>query len=386
MSSPTTIVIATGTRADWGLLHPLATELRRRAADVKVIATNMHLLEECGHTVDEITADGFGPFATVPTTGNPGEITADALKGFHRLLSDIRPDVMIVLGDRFEMLGAASGALLSGVPIVHIAGGTVSEGAFDDSIRHAITKMASLHLVETQLCADRVRQMGENPEDIVVTGAIGVYNTLHVPLMDKTALEESLKFNLDGEVITATLHAATLDPIPPIEQMQNLIAALEKEISRRNLKIVFTYPNNDVNSTSLIKAIEEFAARHPDNVCAIPSLGRVRYLSLLRQSVAVVGNSSSGLVEVPSAGIPTLDIGVRQQGRECGSSVVHCGSNLHEIMNGLELILSDDFRRIAAESHNPYFRENTPEVMAEAILAREWKPYPKKKFHIIPNT
>lgn len=386
MSSPTTIAIATGTRADWGLLHPLATELRRRAADVKVIATNMHLLEECGHTVDEITADGFGPFATVPTTGNPGEITADALKGFHRLLSDIRPDAMIALGDRFEMLGAASGALLSGVPIVHIAGGTVSEGAFDDSIRHAITKMASLHLVETKLCADRVRQMGENPEDIVVTGAIGVYNTLHVPLMDKTALEESLKFNLDGEVITATLHAATLDPIPPIEQMQNLIAALEKEISRRNLKIVFTYPNNDVNSTSLIKAIEEFAARHPDNVCAIPSLGRVRYLSLLRQSVAVVGNSSSGLVEVPSAGIPTLDIGVRQQGRECGPSVVHCGSNLHEIMNGLELILSDDFRRIAAESHNPYFRENTPEVMAEAILAREWKPYPKKKFHIIPNT
>ena len=383
MKKTPVIAMATGTRADWGLLHPLAEELRRREADVRIIATNMHLMEECGLTVNEIAQDGFGPDATVPTAGRAADVTSDALRGFSNILSDMKPDLLVVLGDRFEILGAASGALLTGIPIAHIAGGTISEGAFDDSIRHAITKMASLHLVETERCAQRVRQMGENPEDVIVCGALGVYNALNAPLMSKPELETSLGFNLEGKVVLATLHAATLDPIPPIEQLSNLMAALEVMIERENLKIVFTYPNNDVDSRQLTDTIEKFRARFPKNVLAIPSLGRIRYLSLLQFCVAVVGNSSSGLVEVPSVHIPTLDIGRRQHGRECGESVVHCGSSREEIARGLELVLSDAFRRVAASAPNPYFKENTPAIMAATILSREWHPYPQKKFYSI---
>lgn len=381
MKSPLKILIATGTRADWGLLYPLACELRQRGANVEVAATNMHLLTECGHTADEITADGFGPDYRVPASGNPGKIASEALSGFYSLLSEVRPDVLILLGDRFEMLGAASGALLAGAPITHIAGGTISEGAFDDSIRHAITKMATLHLVETESCRKRVIRMGEKPSDVITTGALGVFNALNVPLMSKEELEDSLGFKLDGEVVVVTMHAATLDSIPPIEQTLNLIAALENQINSRGLRIVFTYPNNDVDITAMTEAIEAFSKRRPHNVKAIPSLGRVRYLSLLRHSAAVIGNSSSGLVEVPSTGIPTLDIGIRQQGRERGESVVHCGSTEEEISRGLSIVLSADMRRIAAESPNPYFKENTPDLMADAILSHQWQSYPKKKFH-----
>lgn len=384
MNSTLRILIATGTRADWGLLHPLAEELRQRGANVKVAATNMHLLAECGDTAREIAADGFGPDYRVPASGNPAEIASAALSGFHKLLSETKPDVLVLLGDRFEMLGAASGALLAGVPIVHIAGGTVSEGAFDDSIRHAITKMASLHLVETEKCRHRVMQMGEDPTSVVTAGALGVYNALNIPLMTKKELEESLGMELEGDVIVATLHAATLDTIPPLQQMHNLISALEEQILRNGVKVVFTYPNNDVDSALLIEAIEEFAHRHPVNVKAIPSLGRVRYLSLLRHAAAVVGNSSSGLVEVPSAGIPTLDIGIRQRGRECGASVLHCGPSREEISAGLEKILSEEMRQVASNTPNPYFKADTPSLMAEVILRHEWHPYPQKKFNPYP--
>lgn len=376
------IAIATGTRADWGLLMPLASELRRRGADIRVIATNMHLLPECGHTVDEITRDGFGPHATVPCHGTPSEITADTLRGFSETLTDLQPDAIVILGDRFEMLGAASAALLTGIPIIHIAGGTVSEGAFDDSIRHAITKMATLHLVETELCRSRVVQMGENPEDVIVTGAIGVFNAMNVTLMNRQELEISLGFSLEGNVVLATLHAATRDPNPPAVQMKNLIEALSRKMEEDpEMKVVFTYPNNDVDSSALIEAIEKFAAENNDRVLAIPSLGRLRYLSMLRVAMTVVGNSSSGLVEVPSAGIPTLDIGIRQQGRECGESVLHCGSEPAEIAAGLDKVLSANFRKKARTLPNPYFKENTPGVMAEAILSREWAPFPAKRFH-----
>lgn len=380
------IAIATGTRADWGLLHPLAVELRKRNVETEVIATNMHLLSECGLTVKEIEADGFGPKYKVPTSGEAAAVTAQALEGFNKILKESRPDALVILGDRFEMLGAASGALLAGVPIIHIAGGTVSEGAFDDSIRHAITKMASLHLVETEECAGRVIQMGENPADVIVAGALGVYNSLQLKPMTKEELTVSLGFDIEGEIILSTLHAATLDQLSPLDQMRAFISVLEEKVKDRGVKVVFTYPNNDVDSSLMIEEIEDFAKRYPKSVLAIPSLGRIRYLSLLRHCVAVVGNSSSGLVEVPSIGIPTLDIGVRQRGRECGESVIHCGSSREEISAGLDKVLSEETRQLAAAASNPYYKEGTPAIMADAIIERDWKPFPQKRFYILPDT
>lgn len=359
------IAVCSSTRADWGLLFPLCAELRRRGAEVGVIASNMHFLASGGNTVDEIRADGFEPIACIPPGEDAAGTMSRQLDATYRVLADYAPDCVVILGDRYEMLGSASAAVLARVPIVHIAGGTISEGAFDDSFRHAISKLATLHFPETEACAERLVRMGEDPARVITTGALGVYNLKSVPLMRRDELEASIGWELRGPVVLATLHAATLAPEPPEAQMQALIDALT---ARPQVRVLFTHPNNDVDPAPLVRMIEAFAAANPDRVHIVPSLGRVRYLSALRCVDAVVGNSSSGLVEVPSAGIPTLDIGIRQKGREAGPSVVHCGSTAAEIAAGLDAVLSPHMREIALASPNPYARPDTLQVMAHTIL------------------
>lgn len=375
------ILIATGTRADWGLLLPLVCELRNRGAEITVGATNMHLDPALGHTVDEIRADGFDP-VEIPASGTAPTVTAMATRGFADLFNCERPDCAVILGDRFEMLGVATAALLSGVGIVHIAGGTVSEGAFDDSIRHAITKMATLHLVETDRCRHRVIRMGEEPDRVITAGAPGVYNVMRVPLLSREELERSLSFTFPTRTLLVTLHPATLDPVSPVDRMRDLIKVLEEFMDNDpEIGVLFTYPNNDTDPRPQVEMIEEFASRHPERAVTSPSLGRVRYLSALKVCAAVVGNSSSGLVEVPSAGIPTLDIGIRQKGREAGPSVLHCGASLQEIRSGLAEVLGKRMQRIAADKSNPYYRPDTPAIMADAILNYHWEPFPQKRFY-----
>lgn len=371
------LAFATSTRADWGLLSPLAHEMLHRGHDVQVIATNMHLRRDCGMTVSEIVADGFDPLR-VPADGSPAEITAGVLSGFARVFADAQPDAVVILGDRYEMVGAAMAAVLAGVPVVHIAGGAVSEGAFDDGFRHAITKLAVLHLTETDEYRRRVIQLGEDPERVVTTGAIGIHNILNTKLMTREELEESLSFRFDAPTLLVTLHAATLSPLSPERQMRNLLEALD---SVPDCKIIFTYPNNDVDPAPLIALIEEYARKNPGRVLAIPSLGRLRYLSALRQVEAVVGNSSSGLVEIPSMGIPTLDIGCRQDGRLHSPSVVRCGDTAEEIRRGLAVALSEEQKRVAATAENPYARPDTLRLMADAIDNFKFHKFPVKKFH-----
>lgn len=385
---PRDIIIATGTRADWGLLHPLAIELQSRGTKLTIAATNTHL--GSAHTVDEIIADGFDP-VRIPAEGTPSEITAHALMGFSayfetRIHDHNRPDAIVILGDRFEMLGVASASLLHGIPVIHIAGGTISEGAFDDSIRHAISKMAWIHFPETDRCRERLISMGEDPEMVTTAGALGVYNVTHARLMDKQQLEHSLGWQIPPTTILATLHAATLDCGSPSEQMRQFIDALEiliKEYDTRGeeIGVIFTYPNNDTDPGPQISQIEAFATRHPHKVLAIPSLGRIRYLSALQYVCAVAGNSSSGLVEVPSAGIPTLDVGIRQSGRECGDSVTHCGADTDSVAEGLRKVLSPEMRALALHAENPYYRCDTPALMADRILSAPLPAYPKKTFH-----
>ncbi len=380
------IAIATGTRADWGLLSPLAAELRRRGHKVGVMATNMHLREDCGHTVDEIVRDGFVPVAEIPTEGTPAQITAASTAGFASAFGSLCPRAVVILGDRFEMLGAATAALLCGVPIIHIAGGTVSEGAFDDSIRHSISKMATLHLTETERCRARLIAMGEQPEQVITTGAIGVENVLKTPLMTREELERSLGRRLTGRLIVATLHAATLSTVSPRQQMQDFLSGLDIVMHRHeDIQVLLNYPNNDVDPAPQIALLEEFASAHSAGVCLIPSLGRVRYMSALHLASAVAGNSSSGLVEVPSVGIPTLDVGIRQAGREHGPSVWHCGSTATEVAEGLEYVLSEPMQTLAARRENPYARSHTVSLMADAIEAHDFRPYPVKKFYESDN-
>lgn len=379
------IAIATGTRADWGLLSGIARALSAREdCEVVILATNMHLSPRYGNTLDEIIADGFADPVCVamPDETDSDCSTVDAMavcmSGMARQLSRLKPDLLVILGDRFEMLATATAALMMRVPIVHIAGGEISEGAIDDSIRHSISKMASLHLTATEPYRNRVITMGEHPDRVINTGAIGVYNILHEPLMSLQELEESIDFRFTDKSLLVTYHPATLDTEDPAVRFRALLAALDRF---PDYKVLITYPNNDPRGRIIIDMIESYASEHPARVRVVPSLGKRRYLSALRCVRAVVGNSSSGIVEVPSMKIPTVDIGIRQHGRLSGRSVIHCGDSEAEITAALTYALSDEGQLLARESENPYFRPDTLGIMVKAIAETPLETLQTKKFY-----
>lgn len=379
------IAIATGTRADWGLLSGVARALAARPdCEVTVIATNMHLEARYGNTIDEIIADGFTDPVRVrmrdaaDTACGTVDAMADCMSGMAREMERLRPDLIVILGDRFEMLATATAALMMRVPIVHIAGGEISEGAIDDSIRHAITKLSALHLTATEPYRQRVIAMGEEPERVINTGAIGVYNILHEPLMSREELEKSINFELGDKALLVTYHPATLDDGDTGQRCDALLEALDRF---PDCKVLMTYPNNDPRGRIIIDRIEAYAAAAPERVKIVPSLGKLRYLSALRCVKAVVGNSSSGIVEVPSMHIPTVDIGIRQRGRLCGDSVLHCGDSADEIAAALSKALSDEGQKLAREAENPYCRPDTLRVMTEAIAETPLETLQIKKFY-----
>lgn len=364
------IAVATSTRADWGLLTPLTKEFQKRGIPYTILASNMHLIPEMGMTVNEIRAAGENP-VELPTTGaNISETLANSTRMHGEWFAANKPDAVIILGDRYEMLGVASAATINGIPIIHIAGGTISEGAMDNAIRNAISQLASLHLTETEKCADRLVSMGIEKENIVVTGAIGVWNTLNIPLMSRDELQESLGRKLPEKFFLGTLHAATLDSIPPEKQMEEFLAGIEGFMEARpGYGAILTYPNNDTDPTPLIALLSDFESKHPESIIVVPSLGMRRYLSAVALSEGVIGNSSSGIVEVASLGVPTLDIGIRQNGRERAVSVIHCDATRGAITMSLSIITTPIIRGIAVKRANPYFHPDTPAVMIDAIKA-----------------
>ncbi len=382
------IAIATGTRADWGLLSPVACALSRRPdCRVEILATNMHLSPLYGDTINEIVADGFGGCITrvempVGTNDPVGAVEAMAvcMTGMARALRELAPDLIVILGDRFEMLATATAALMLRVPIVHIAGGEISEGAVDDSIRHAITKMASLHLTATETYRRRVIAMGEEPGRVINTGAIGVYNILHTPLLSREELAASVGLPFRPDTLLVTYHPATLDSDDPAIRCRALLDALDRFPES---DLIITYPNNDPRGRVIIDMIEAYGKANPERVRVIPSLGKLRYLSALRYVSAVVGNSSSGIVEVPSMGIPTVDIGIRQRGRLCSDSVIHCGDSAPEIAAAIAEALSPEGRARALTSPNPYSRPDTLDIMVDAITGTPPHILLSKKFHDI---
>lgn len=382
------LCFVTTTRADWGLLKPLAVEMRRRGHTVLVAASNMHLSERFGHTASEIEADGFAIDAAVPLT--EGDSPADravamgeCALGMARAYGALHPDAVIALGDRYEMLAAVAAAAVADIPVVHIAGGEISEGAQDDAFRHAITKLSSLHLTATEPYRRRVVQLGEDPGTVVNTGAIGVANIMTADLMPAAELAESIGMPVDGgDIAVVTYHPATLDH--SADHAGRTAALLEALDRFPDLRLVITYPNNDAGGASAIPLLEAYAAARHGRVRCIPSLGARRYLSLLRHAAVVVGNSSSGIVEVPSAGIPTVDIGIRQRGRIAADSVIHCGTSADDIARAIAEALSPDFRARAAATVNPYSRPDTLELMADSVEAFLVRPRTPKKFHDLP--
>ena len=379
------ICIATGTRADWGLLSGIAKALNARN-DVKlqIVATNMHLSERYGFTFREIEHDGLHIDYRVPMpadTDTPHDTVAAmsvCMRGFADAFEALRPDLLLILGDRYEMLAVASAAMIFRIPIAHIAGGTISEGAYDDSIRHSITKMSHLHLTETEECRRRVIQLGEAPERVFNTGAIGIYNILHTHFLSREELETELATPIPEKSLFVTFHPATLDVVPQNEQCANLLAALE---SRSDYKVFFSYPNNDTAGRIIIDMIEDYVRQNPERAYVRPSYGQLRYFSLMRFMKAAVGNSSSGIVEVPSLHIPTLNIGIRQNGRRRAASVVDCGVTLDEISRGLHRVLGTDMQQLARTVQNPYEQPDTLQRIVDVVCNTPLEGITVKRFH-----
>lgn len=354
------ICVVTGSRAEYGLLSGLMHAIKNDPElELQIIATNMHLSPEFGLTYRNIEQDGFtiNKKVVMLLSSDTSNATAKSVGlgfiGFADAYEDLQPDMVVVLGDRYEIVSAVSTALFYKIPVAHLHGGEITEGAYDDCIRHAITKMSHLHFTSTEEYRDRVIQLGEDPKRVFNVGAPGIENIKKVPLMSKDELEATLDgFKLGDKALLVTYHPATLENSTAEEQIKNLLAVLDEY---PEYKVIFTLPNSDTDGRIIIQLINEYVAKYADRAVAYPSLGLRRYLSALQFIKAAVGNSSSGIIEVPSFGIPTLNIGDRQKGRLAADSVVNCGTSKEEILEGLEKVLHAEQKKIT----NPYEGKNT---------------------------
>ena len=364
------ICFVTGTRAEYGLLSRLMRLVKEdKDLQLQAIATNMHLMPEYGETYKEIEKDGFiidkKVYMHKPSDDAHGIISsmAEEMQGMNDALSELKPDILVLLGDRYEILVAAQVALIHRIPIAHIHGGEVTEGAFDDAIRHSVTKMSSLHFTSCEEYRHRVIQMGEQPSRVFDVGSLGVENIKAVPLMTKDELEASLDFKIDTQTILVTYHPVTLGG-DPAKDIREFLDALDQF---KDLKVIFTMPNSDTGRDAIALAVENYVEKHSNRAKAYTSLGLKRYLSTLQFVKAAVGNSSSGIIEVPSFGIPTLNIGDRQKGRLASRSVVNCGTSKDEVIAGLKLCLSEEMQKAAKTYENPYAKPDTANLIYQEL-------------------
>lgn len=357
------VCVVTGTRAEYGLLKPVIDKINRDAElELYLIATGAHLSPEFGLTYKEIESDGYiinKKIEMLLSADTPGSIVKSMgmeMIGFADVFTEVHPDMVVILGDRYEMLVVAASAMIHRIPIAHIQGGETTEGAVDEAVRHAITKMSYLHFAAAEVYRSRIIQLGESPERVFNVGALGVENIKDVKLLNKEVLEENTGFKFDENTMMVTYHPVTLEKESSAEQFGNLLHVLE---SRTEWNIIFTKANSDTDGRIINQMIDAFVAGHKDRSIAYASLGQIRYLSALKYCSMVIGNSSSGIVEVPSFHIPTVDIGDRQRGRISSGSVIHCGTSVEEISDAMDKAMQADFRQIIKYERNPYEGENT---------------------------
>ena len=351
------ISVLTATRAEYGLLKPIIKKLNMiEEFDVRIVATGMHLSNEFGLTYQEIEQDGFTIHKKIEilkdgdTSTGVSKAMGHALFGFSEYFEDLKPDLLIVLGDRYETLAVCCAAMNARIPIAHLYGGETTEGAIDEAIRHAITKMSYLHFTSTAEYRKRVIQLGESPDRVFQVGAIGIENILNTDLLSKEELEKSINLKLDNPYAVVTFHPSTLDGESITKQFNELLKACDEH---KELNYIFTKANADVNGRIINKLIDKYAYEN-ENVTAYTSLGMLRYLSTLKYCKMVIGNSSSGLIEAPSFGIPTINIGDRQKGRLYSDSVIHCQVDKNEIAKSIDLAISNEFQEKVKKTFNPY--------------------------------
>lgn len=382
------ISVLTATRAEYGLLKPIIKKLNMvEEFDVKIVVTGMHLSNDFGMTYQEIEQDGFTIHKKIEilkdgdTSTGISKSMGYALFGFSEYFEELKPDLLIVLGDRYETLAVCCAAMNARIPIAHLYGGETTEGAIDEAIRHAITKMSYLHFTSTNEYKKRVIQLGESPNRVFQVGAIGIENILNVDLLTKEELEKSLDLSLENPYAVITFHPTTLDDKSVVDQCNELFMACN---DHKELNYIFTKSNADANGRIINKLIDQYALEN-DNVTAFTSLGMLRYLSALKFCKMVIGNSSSGLIEAPSFGIPTINIGDRQKGRLCSESVLNCAVKKHEISESIKVALSDKFQCKSKTTINPYGDGKTSDKVIDIIkdfLLRD-KINLKKQFYNI---
>lgn len=377
------VAVFTGTRAEYGLLYWLMKDIQASARlTLQVIVSGMHLSPEFGETWRAIELDGFAIDAKVEmllsSNSDVGVVKSMGLGtlGFADALDRLRPDILVVLGDRFEALSIVQSALIMKIPVAHLHGGELTEGAYDDAIRHSITKMAYLHFVATQVYRQRVIQMGESPDRVFNVGAVGLDHLLRSPRLTREQLAESLNFSLDSPFFLVTYHPVTILKEDPAQTFNALLLALDQFPEH---KIILTYPNADNGGRSIIPLLEDYAQRSPQRVKAIPSLGFKRYLSAVALADVVVGNSSSGIIEVPTFGIPTVNIGSRQKGRLASASVLHCTPDAEGIESAIHHAMSADFDIVCKNAVNPYGAGDAVHSIIDVL--EHFDGYSHKSFH-----
>jgi GDP/UDP-N,N'-diacetylbacillosamine 2-epimerase (hydrolysing) len=378
------ITVVTGSRADYGLLRNLMKLIQDDSSMVlEIIATGSHFSSDHGNTYKEIKFDGFEINYKVEILESfVDEIgTAAAMSKAQieitKILKASMPQILVVLGDRYEILSAVISALLLKIPVAHIHGGEITLGAFDDLIRHAITKMSQLHFTSTEKSKKRVIQMGESPKKVFNVGGLGVDAIKGLVLTERTELEKLIGFQFGKKNLIVTFHPETNSNLLPENQISELLDALSK---RQEINYIFTGVNADPGGNEVAKAIQDFVSSR-ENAVMVKSLGQKNYISSIYYSDGVIGNSSSGLLEVPSLHKPTINIGLRQSGRECAETVINCICSSDEILKSIDLIYTPVFREKLVKVFNPYQKNNTAKEIHRILKQTRLEDLQFKNFY-----
>lgn len=382
------ICVVTGTRAEFGLLRWLMYEISRHPAlALQVVVTGMHLSPEFGCTYQEIEEAGFQIDAKLEmllSSDSSAAVTKSmglGVIGFADLYDRLAPDIVVVLGDRFEIFAAASAAMIAGIPVAHLHGGETTEGAFDEAIRHSITKMSHLHFVAAEEYRRRVIQLGEYPDRVFNVGGMGIDAIKHMKLLSREELESSLNLTFGKRNLMVTFHPVTLEGgASSAAQMRELLQALSE---LEDTTLIFTMPNADTGGRELTAMVREYVQSHP-NSRVFTSLGHLRYFSCLAQVDGVIGNSSSGLAEAPSFNIGTVNIGDRQKGRLKADSVIDCKPDSHSILKALRRLNSAEFQDVLKSVNNPYGNGGASEAIVNTLADYPLGNILKKKFYDLP--
>ena len=382
------ICVITGTRAEYGLLYWTMKCLQEDSnVELSICVTGMHLSPEFGLTYQRIEEDGFQIEKKIEillssdTSVGISKSIGLGVISFAEVFQNLQPDMILVLGDRFEIFAACTAAMIARIPIAHCHGGEATEGLIDEAIRHSVTKMSHLHFTSTDEYKNRIIQMGEQPRNVFNVGALGIENINRLDLLDREEFEKSIGVKLNKYNFLVTFHPVTLDNASAGSQFAELLKALD---SVEDSRIIFTKPNADTDGRVIISMIDEYVSSNSHKAVSFISLGQLRYLSAIKFVDAVIGNSSSGLIEVPSFRVPTINIGDRQQGRVKGESIIDCEADATQINQAIIKALSKDFKNKIKNLQNPYGDKNSSEEIVHLLKTTELTHIIKKQFYNLP--